>query len=95
MKSFSILISLAYLAVATPLIYDGYDQASFSADGSYPGFDLDLTARRLVQLEGQPPVWMTELEKVLSIIHLIYMCMFEYIIIQIQAKARGVKFFDM
>ena len=32
---------------------------------TWPGFDLDLNARRLVQMEGaESPVWMTELEKV-------------------------------
>jgi hypothetical protein len=30
----------------------------------HPGFYLDLGARRLVQMEGKEPVWMTELEKV-------------------------------
>lgn len=34
---------------------------------TYPGFDLDLDALRLVQLEGQDPVLMTELEKVSSL----------------------------
>ncbi|KAI9067560.1 peptidase [Trametes sanguinea] len=44
---------------------------------SYPGFDLDLTAPRLVQFDGQDePVLMTELQK-------------------IQAKARGIRFFDV
>ena len=28
------------------------------------GFSLDLTEKRLVQMEGKDPVWMTELEKV-------------------------------
>ncbi|KAI0729965.1 peptidase [Fomitopsis betulina] len=31
---------------------------------TYPGFDLDLDALRWVQLEGQEPVLMTELEKI-------------------------------
>ena len=34
---------------------------------AYPGFDLDLSALRWVQLEGQDPVMMTELEKVSSL----------------------------
>lgn len=34
----------------------------------YPGFDLDLGALRWVQLEGQDPVLMTELEKVSRLI---------------------------
>ena len=35
---------------------------------TYPGFDLDLDGLRWVQLEGQDPVLMTELEKVSSLI---------------------------
>ncbi|KAG6911671.1 hypothetical protein DXG01_007921 [Tephrocybe rancida] len=31
---------------------------------SYPGFTLDLNARRLVQLDGQVPFWVSELDKV-------------------------------
>ena len=63
------LLSLVSLATATPLsLLSGNEQVPFSnlADHitSYPGFDLDLSAQRLVQLEGQEPVWMTELEKV-------------------------------
>ena len=31
---------------------------------SWPGIDLDLNQRRLVQFEDSEPVWITELEKV-------------------------------
>lgn len=34
----------------------------------YPGFDIDLNAQRLVQLEGQEPVWMSEWDKVCSVL---------------------------
>lgn len=65
MKSLSILLSLLSLVVATPLSYSNQEQLSFNADGAtYPGFNLDLTALRLVEMEGQAPVWVTELEKV-------------------------------
>lgn len=65
MKSLSILLSLISLVVATPLSYSSQEQLSINADGvTYPGFDLDLTALRLVEMEGQAPVWVTELEKV-------------------------------
>ncbi|KIM45995.1 hypothetical protein M413DRAFT_441056 [Hebeloma cylindrosporum] len=75
MKSFLILISLVSLVSATPLVYN--EQLPLGAQqGSYPGFDLDLNALRLVQMEGESPVWMTELDK-------------------INAKARGLKFFDI
>lgn len=69
MRSFPILLSLVSLIAATPLAYEG--QTPFNAQTpTYPGFDLDLNARRLVQLEGQEPVWMTELEKVIVLFHL-------------------------
>lgn len=51
------LTALAAVAAASPI----FEQETFNAE---PGFSLDLNAQRLVQLEGQPPVWMTELEKV-------------------------------
>jgi len=75
------LLSLVSLATATPLsLLSSNEQVPFSNlvehMTSYPGFDLDLNAQRLVQLEGQEPIWMTELEK-------------------IQAKAQGIKFFDI
>jgi hypothetical protein len=69
MKSFA-LISLGFLAgaIASPLRASfGYEQLPLSLDeplSNYDGFDLDLNAPRLVQMEGQEPVWMTELEKV-------------------------------
>jgi leucyl aminopeptidase len=69
MKSFSALLSLACLAVAHPLS-SSQDSGQVVLGGledhdvDYPGFDLDLTSRRLVQMDGQAPVWMTELEKI-------------------------------
>ncbi|KAF4610436.1 hypothetical protein D9613_006927 [Agrocybe pediades] len=63
MKSFAILLSFVSLISATPLAYDHQSPLS-SQITSYPGFDYDLNALRLVQLEGQEPVWMTELEKI-------------------------------
>jgi len=64
------LVALACIAAnAVPV---DSEQVPFGLD--YPGFDL--SAQRLVQMQGQPPVWMSELEK-------------------IQAKARGIKFFDI
>ncbi|KAI0676856.1 peptidase [Trametes maxima] len=79
MKAAAALLALVTAAVATPLsLYDnGQTPLGDLLPKSYPGFDLDLTAPRLVQLEGQAePVVMTELEK-------------------IQAKVRGIKFFDV
>ena len=37
---------------------------------TYPGFNLDLNSPRLVQLEGNDPLWMTELEKVALLLSL-------------------------
>ncbi|KAJ6516043.1 peptidase [Mycena sanguinolenta] len=73
MKSLLALVALACVANAVPTTGD---QAPFTVDYKYPGFDWDLSAQRLVHIQGQPPVWMSELEK-------------------IQAKARGIKFFDI
>jgi leucyl aminopeptidase len=72
MKSLSILLSLISFVVATPLSSSSQEQLFFNADGAtYPGFNLDLTALRLVEMEGQAPVWVTELEKVCYIFYLI------------------------
>lgn len=66
MKSLTILTAFIAIAVASPVVLnDGVSQLPFTLeDTSYPGFDLDLTAQRLVQVESQPPIWMSELEKV-------------------------------
>jgi len=65
MKSLSAQLILACLGVATAW-------PSFSPEqtvlGDYDGFSLDLAARRLVQMEGQAPVWMTELQKVFALL---------------------------
>jgi leucyl aminopeptidase len=80
MKSFSALLALACLAVARPLSSHDGGQVVLGDfeehDVNYPGFDLDLTSRRLIQMDGQAPVWMTELEKVWSACHTynIFLC---------------------
>ncbi|KAG5648668.1 hypothetical protein DXG03_000014 [Asterophora parasitica] len=63
MKSFSVLLALACIAVASPLLHE---QAPLGEGlmTSYPGFTLDLNAQRLIQIEGQEPYWVSELEKV-------------------------------
>lgn len=67
MNLLATLLAFACLAVATPLsaFFDN-DQVSLGGyqDHDYPGYDLDLSAQRLVEMEGQEPIWMTELEKV-------------------------------
>ncbi|KAF9535087.1 peptidase [Crepidotus variabilis] len=62
MKSFALLLSLVALAAATPVIYN--EQIPISEQSTYPGFSLDLNAKRLVQFDGREPIWMTELEKI-------------------------------
>jgi hypothetical protein len=77
MKSFAVLLAFACAAIAPLPSVGETAQVPLEAElmTSYPGFDLDLGAQRLVQIEGQSPVWMTELEKVRSncfiLIHLI------------------------
>jgi leucyl aminopeptidase len=72
MKSFSVLF-LACAAIATPLS-SFLDQVPLNDRLEYPGFDLDLNAPRLVQMEGQAPTWMTELEKVKPTYGFISLC---------------------
>jgi leucyl aminopeptidase len=61
MKTLSVSLILVYLGatVALPSIF-----AEQTVLSDYEGFKMDLSAQRLVQMEGQAPVWMTELEKV-------------------------------
>ena len=69
MKSAFALLSLVTLALAGPLLQfetEGDQQLLGELPTSYPGYDLDLGEQRLVELEGQSPKWMTELEKVCS-----------------------------
>ncbi|RDX45615.1 peptidase [Lentinus brumalis] len=73
------LLALISAVVATPVTLYSNEQSPLGdvLPGEYPGFYLDLSAPRLVQLEGQEPVVMTESEKA------------------IQAKAHGIRFFDV
>lgn len=67
MKSVFAGLSFVAVALAIPFFSAGHNgQLPLAVEdfADYPGFDLDLNALRLVQLEGQDPVWMTELEKV-------------------------------
>ena len=66
MKTFAVLLSLLTLAIANPIGIYGQEQEQLSMElpTRYPGYSLDLSAMRLVELEGQSPVWMSELEKV-------------------------------
>ena len=64
MKSFAALLALVSIVAAVPAAYN--EQIPLGEQATYPGFSLDLNARRLVQMDGQEPIWMTELEKVAS-----------------------------
>ncbi len=73
MKSFASLLALASLAASTPLSFYENNQLPIGGSqqieaeellSSYPGVSLDLDERRLVQLEGQAPAWVSELDKV-------------------------------
>lgn len=64
MKSFAALLALVSIVAAVPAAYN--EQIPLGKQATYPGFSLDLNARRLVQMDGQEPIWMTELEKVAS-----------------------------
>ncbi|KAF9469071.1 hypothetical protein BDZ94DRAFT_1153202 [Collybia nuda] len=66
MKSFLALALFVCVAISTPLVIDDTSQFAFG-DGllkTYPGFNLDLDAQRLIQVDGQAPVWTTELGKI-------------------------------
>lgn len=76
MKSFVPLLALASIAVASPFVIQGQEQYPLGTAESlpveetdfstYPGFSLDLDELRLVQVEGQSPEWISELQKVFT-----------------------------
>jgi len=71
LKHLAFLLYLCSSGGANPIGFALDDQIPLrQAETTYPGFDLDLNSRRLVQLEGQDPVWMTELEKVVLLVSL-------------------------
>ncbi|TFY79639.1 hypothetical protein EWM64_g4378 [Hericium alpestre] len=67
MKSLAVLVSFACAVSAIPAQTRLTVQDAVLLDNQQAtpdGFDVDLAALRLVQIEGQSPVWMTELEKI-------------------------------
>lgn len=67
MRVFAIILALAAASAANPLLFKESEQRPLGfQQQTHPGFDLDLNERRLIQLEGQEPVWITELEKARS-----------------------------
>ena len=57
------LLPLLSCAVATPLLAN-FENGQAPLSQAVSGFSLDLNEMRLVQMEGQAPVWMSELDKV-------------------------------
>jgi leucyl aminopeptidase len=65
MKSLAGLLSLLALVTSAVVALPYEPQSSFEV---HPGFNLDLNAPRLVELDGHQRVWMTELEKVTGLV---------------------------
>jgi len=63
-KAFALILAIASVAIATTFTSENTQQPFDLPVVGYPGFDLDLNERRLIQLEGQEPVWVTELDKI-------------------------------
>ena len=63
MKSFAVLLALASLVVASPALLADTQSPLTKVLADYPGYSLDLAELRLVQIEGQEPTWVSELEK--------------------------------
>lgn len=61
MKSFASLLAFAGLAVVAAGVARDVQEPMLATE--HPGFSLDLLEQRLVQVEGQDPVWVSELEK--------------------------------
>lgn len=64
MKSFAVLLALASLVVASPALLVDSQSPLTKVQAEYPGYSLDLAELRLVQIEGQEPTWVSELEKI-------------------------------
>ncbi|KAK7695698.1 hypothetical protein QCA50_000334 [Cerrena zonata] len=65
MRAFTIILAFVSAALANPLLFADSQQTPLgNQQTTYPGFDVDLNERRLIQLEGQQPVWLTELDKI-------------------------------
>jgi hypothetical protein len=58
-----LLLSNAF-ALSVPTYFIDTEQSVLQVSHEYPGFQLDFDARRLIQMDGTSPVWMTESDKV-------------------------------
>jgi hypothetical protein len=94
---FLALLPFVCLASATPLsgLFDNGEQSVLSwYKEKYPGYNVDLGAQRLVQMDGMEPVLMTEMEKVLAS-KILFETVNTHCPLQIIAKAHGIAFMDM
>ncbi|KAI0346752.1 peptidase [Trametopsis cervina] len=64
MKSFALLLAFASLAVSAPAAQDNTQLVLAEDFTTYPGFDLDLAEVRLIELEDNSRVSVTELDKI-------------------------------
>lgn len=59
-----LLLQFLCIALAVSAVPAGPQDSQMPLGSSMVGFDLDLSEQRLVQLEGQAPQWISELDKV-------------------------------
>ncbi|KAG9219152.1 hypothetical protein CCMSSC00406_0001562 [Pleurotus cornucopiae] len=59
-----LLLQFVCLALAVSAVPAGPLDSQMPLGSSVAGFDLDLSEQRLVQLEGQAPQWISELDKI-------------------------------
>jgi hypothetical protein len=63
--SLSWVLVAAWLGRATPVLKEKLLQEPWNALEAFPGFDYDLSERRLIQFDlTAEPVWITEFEKI-------------------------------
>ena len=74
MRAFTVILAFVSAALANPLLFADSQQVPLGNQQlqTYPGFNVDLNERRLIQLEGQQPVWVTELDKVIYLCNCLY-----------------------
>lgn len=65
MKSFTALLALASLAISVTALADNAQYPLVQEQlANYPGYDLDLSEARLIELDDHTRLTVTELEKV-------------------------------
>lgn len=102
-SAFTTLLSLSAASYASQLVFDQsliqdsgleYSNLLQPVLEAYPEYDLDLTEKRLVQLDpSDPPVLITELEKVRP--DRLSLRPPRLMNFKVELKAKGVNFLDM